>query len=712
MVEADQTLAHERQPAGLAGSAALRVIAAAAVALAVLGLELFVLLEAPLAELPEYPALILAFILTIVLPGLIVQAAVLPRDADFFVRFAVAPALGMGIMAIPGVVALEAHTDLNSFLVMYAIFASGAAGLSMLALALREESREEPEAATVPGVTTANVFLVALLLIVVGGIVTTPLWASGAIDGDFDDWTYAAYVREFLDTGELNAEEPFIDSGEPVNPRMRSNVWVLSQAMLAQASGLEPVDILFEYQPPLIAAGAVLAAFAFALTLFRNRTIALLAAAFMLGYAFLDLSPHEGFGRNLFIRISEDKMVAQWLLYPAALIFLVNFIRRPGPFAYAGFTLAALGLAFVHPIPLAFVGIIVVALGLVRYIVERSGDELRRMALLLIPIALLSIWPLVQRELLADAVPQIWESTSRFREEYHFVRLGRGLIVGNFHLIMHPLMIVALIVGPLTLLINRRAIGNQMLATLSILALLLLFFPPFSTPLAKIMAPQTLARVHWVVPVETILAYGVWLLVDRFRKSEAPQGLVGRVTRPAALALAPAISVVAILGGALFVQEFYSTVEEDAFYTHVSDSSIVPGLGESVFLGGIDRAFGDQWRLTSDEEALFAYLQSNLPDNSVILTEPRYLSWYVPGMLTRIYPVDPGNMLGEGDRRYVATRFETGELRGQELRAALDRYRVTHVVVREVGNAGQTMTELAGVRYLEEVSPFAIYEVH
>ncbi len=699
---------------GLRDSAMFRALLATAVALGMLGIQLFVLLQSPLSALPDYPALGLTFLIAILLPGLVVQSALLSADDDLVVRLAVAPVLGLAVMAVPGAIALEFHSDLQTFAVMFAMFAAGASGLAIIAprVGPRAPGGEDQRRGAVDALAgVGDPLLAALLLVVLIGIVTTPLWASGRLAGDLDDWTYMAYVRDYVDTDALNEEEPFIGTGESVNPRMRTNVWVLSQALLSDAADVEPSDVLFEYLPPLLSVLAVAAVYAVTFTLFRNRTIALLAAAFLLGYAFLDLAPHEGMGRNLFLRVSEDKMVGAFLFFPVALVFQVRFFLRPAAPAYVGFALTLLALAVVHPVPLVFAGVAVVGLGLIRAWSDRSIEPLKLAGVLLLPIGLLSLWPLVQRELLIDTVPQVWDSATRFRENYRFVRLGGGLLIGNYHLIIHPMVLAALVFGPLTLVVSRRRVGNQVLAALCIGALLLLFFPLFSTPLAKVMAPQTLARVYWLVPVAPTLAYATWLCVDALGRWRLLEASKARVLRPIMLGIAPAAAVVLVLLVALVVQEQYARADQGGFYNRISETSLVPGVEYSIFLGGIDRAFSADWRLEPEEQDLFDYMRSHLPKGAVVLVQPRQLGVKMPGMLTDIFPVDRGSMLAVGERREDATAFELGELSTVDLRRVIDSYGVTHIIVREVGPATEVVRLFSRAEFVAEVSPYVIYEV-
>ena len=479
-----------------------------------LAVLLIVFFARPLTLLPSYPAVALAFLLVIVLPGAVIARTLLP-DADVVVRAAVGPALAFGLMAAPGVVALELHITLDDFALIYAMVAAGASSLAILFSDTQSLTKRKPPA---PEEGRGSLLLAGLIVVALAGVITTPFWAADRLSGDFDDWTYASYVRDYTDTDRLNAEEPFFGTGAPVNPRMRTNVWVLSQALIGDAAGVPPLDLLQEFLPPIITLFAVLAAYALSKSLFRTTMVGLLGAALFLGQALIDLTPHEGLGRNIFLRISEDKMAGAFLLLPVALIFVERVVRKWSIASFVGFVLTALALSVVHPMPLFFIATAVVMLAALRVWTERSLTSLSVPALLVAVVALVSIWPFVQRELLADVVPELFatgETAGQFRNQFHVVEIGAGLLVASHHIILHPLVLAAIALTPFLWLTARRTVSGQLLTALTVGALLLLFVPLLATPVARVMAPSTLWRVPWMVPVAPMTAYFAFWAVRR-----------------------------------------------------------------------------------------------------------------------------------------------------------------------------------------------------
>ena len=696
----------------LNGSVARRRAGAFIVAAGLLALLLVVFMAQPLTVLPEYLAVTLAYVAAVVVPGLIVQRAVLPKGSDALSRVAVAPALGLAVLTAPGFLALEAHISLDEFEVLYAFFAATVCGVAMLFSGdepLPHDASDDSEGGR------GSLLLFAMAIVVVGGVLTTPFWASGRLSADFDDWTYMAYVREFLHSDSLNADEPFLGTGEDVNPRMRDNVWVLSQALVSDASGVAPKDLILQYSTPLLASIALLAMYALTRALFGSRSIALLAGLFEAGYGLLDLSAHEGFGRNLFLRITEDKMVAAFILFPIALIFLTRFLSRRSWPAFAGFTLLVLALTFVHPVPLVFLATALGAMALLRLALERNAQELVAPALLAAPVALAAIWPLVQRQLLVDVAPDLFQSEASaitFRDEFHVVDLGHDILMGNYHMILHPLVIAAILLVPLVWLAARRSTGHQLVLAMTAGSLFVFFAPFVSTPVAKLMTPQTLWKMPWMIPTAPVLAFVTYQAVAKVRSwGRLRLVLEGRRKSALAGALLPGLAACLVLAAALIVLDQYRRVDNESFYSWTSEDTVVPGTNASIFRGGIDRAQAALWRLQPQDRDLLIYLDHKLPSGSVVLMEPSVLNRFVPGTLGGVKPVDFGGTAGEGERRRAAEAFARGELSAPGFNRVIDTYGVDYIVVSEVGPATPLVLSSPRLELLRELGPFNVFEV-
>jgi hypothetical protein len=474
---------------------------------------------------------------------------------------------------------------------------------------------------------------------------------------------------------------------------------------VADVAGAPVSDAVLEYLRPLLTLFTLLAMFAVTRSLFKNTLIGLLAVCFQLGYALIDLSAHEGLGRNLLIRISEDKMVGAFIIFPVALIFLMRYIDSRSLYAFAGFSIVVLGLAFVHPVPLMFLATTIAAFGVIRWLSTRSFMALRDFGLLLVPVGLASIWPFIQRQLLIDVAPDLFgteASAITFRDQFHIVDVGGGLLVGNYHMILHPLMIAGILLVPVVWLVTRESVGGQLVLALTLGALAVFFVPLFATPVAEIMTPQTLWKMPWMIPVGPVLALATY---------EGIRRLPGLMKAAPIQAIAPSLVLVGVLGIGLVVLEQYETVDGGAFYDWRSEESVTPWIGNSIFLGGLDRSFAVSWRVPEQEKAMLRWIEGNTFEESVVLAEPSWIHHVIPGILQHISPVDFGGSAGEGDRRDGATAFARANLSVEELESFLDKYDVDFVVAREVEPASDVLRESDRTRFRQEFSPYLVYEV-
>ncbi len=687
---------------GLAIPKTPRIAAATLAALAVFGLLFAVSETEVLGRLPAYLAVSLAFVLVIVMPGMALQQPLLRGPGlDAAVRLIAAVPLGLAVAVVPALLTLEAHLSLQDFALLHAIGAGVASGVGVLFWSRDEETTsnggDEPRG-------RGSLLLVVLLCIGLGGVAALPFWAGDHLEGDLDDWTYMAYVKGFQDTAEINAAEPFLGTGGDVNPRMRSNVWVLVQSHLSDVADVPPEALLLKYLRPILTICAVAAMYAFSRSLFKSATVGLVAAVLLLGYGLIDLSPHEGMGRNLLIRIGEDKMVSAFVMLPLALMFLGRFVERRTAQSFAGFALIAGAMAFIHPVPVFLLAVVIISFAGVRALATRSVQAVLPVALLLVPVGLAMIWPFFQRQLLVDVAPDLFgteASSITFRDQFHVIELGGGFLIGNYHMILHPMMLAAILCCPLVWLLGRHSVASQLLLAGVVGGLTVFFVPIFATPVSKLMTPQTLWKVPWIIPAAPILAYLTYEAVGRLQVMVNSHVVRG---------VAPSLVAILVLGGALVVQEQYERFDGGAFYTWTSDETVVPGADRSIFRGGIDRALSATWRVQEFEREVLDFA-GKFPPGSVLLIEPRSLQRMIPGHLSEIYAVDYGGTAGEGDRRALAEAFERGTLQLEDFDSAIERYGIDYIIVREVQPANDVVRESDRVEVLTDISPYVVYEV-
>ena len=650
---------------------------------AVGGMALFTLLyylRLP-SVLPGYPAVVAASAFWLILPGWFLQQALFStRRTGVFERIAAAFLMSIALAALPGLAALRLHWSLDVFALSYGAFAAIASGIALMWRPDREAETNEDEGLEEPHSVFSNLPLLLLIGVPLLAILTSPFWSGDRIARDADDLVYMAYVNEYSRGDALDASGPFLDTRPGAFGRMQINVWVVLQALVTDSAGVDPIDLLLSYLPPLMTALAVVAMFTLAKGLFRRTPIALLAALFVLVYAATDMASHDGYGRNVFLRIGEDKMVAAFVLLPVALLIGARYLSRPTVRSYLLLILAIGAIFVVHPMVVTFLGIVLVSLAALRILIERSRAAAGSAAALALPwvmqAAAFFVWSWLRS---GGAFPnQLVGDEYVFRREIHIVDVGGGLIMGSYHLLLHPFVIAAIVLALPVWLVARRGIGNQVMLA-SVLGVLVVFFVPLvATPVASAITEQGVWRLHWLIPAPLILAYAlheaVNRLLERWPEQAQPHRLIGIGRR-----VAPVAAVVLVVGAAVLVQEHYANADDGVFYNRTSPTSLLPWTEGSIFLGGVERMFSSDWRLPESGRDVLKFLDKNVAPGSDVLTY-LWISRFFPGALDNIRPVDYEGAPDLGARSQLVTAFQNGALSEAELEQAMSAYGIDAVV--------------------------------
>ena len=630
--------------------------------------------------LPAYPAVIVGFGCWCVLPGWFLQRALFATKSTGVVeRFAIAFLMSMAVASVPGLIALRLHWSIEGFGLAYAAAAGLASGLSLVMRSERVDVTDAPgdevETSSRSGPFPTAVLL-ALIAIPLLAILTSPWWEDGRVARDADDVVYATYVGEYQEKA-LDASEPFADTKRGAFGRMQFNVWVVVQGLLAHSTGVEAISLLHVHLPPIMALLVVASLFALARGLFRENQIALLACVLLVAYGGLDLSPHEGFGRNIFLRIGEDKMVASFIMLPLGLLLSARYLERRDVRAYLG-TLTALAALFVtHPMSLMFLAATLATLALLRVNGERTAASLFRNGILVAPWAVAGIGLFLTSTLGAGRVYQIGET---FRRSFHLVDLPGNQIVGSYHLILHPFVLIAVLVAPALWILNRRLLGSQILLASVVTSLAIMYIPPVATVLADVVNEEVVWRAHWIIPVPLAIAYALYTVASKI----PPSGLQLAGIR-LSQRVAPLVILFMVFGGAFLVQEQYANADNGAYYNRISHTALFPWTDGSITLGGIERAFSSEWRPPPTEAALLEYLKEHAPPGSTVLMPPTLSDRFFPAVLRDIQSVNAPEALNRQFREAFVHAFYDGRLDeiapGRDVEMMLDDFSVDYVVV-------------------------------
>jgi hypothetical protein len=674
-----------------------RLARAALAGAAMLALQLLALEARVFSGLPGYPAAALVFLSMVIVPGLLLHDALIRRSrADVVERLGLAFPFGMAVVAPAGLAALWLNLSLDTFLRLHIAVAT-AAGAGSVFLA--------PPAVgvwlsrTARGWNASALVLGLLAAVAAGGILSSPYWAAGRLARTFDEWRYMTYVNSYLQRAHIDSLHP-VGLGEEAYPRMLVNVWVVLQAGIARAAGVSAESIVMDHMTPFLIVFALMATYALAKGLFRVRSVALLAVLIQVGYALIDMSHDEGLGATFLFRMGEDKMVGTYILFPIGLLLAAQFFRQARASTLAGFALVGLALFVVHPQPLLFLGVALLLLAFFRSASTRSWRPLLWAVALGLPLAGFTAGQFVVWHAFNTSWPAFFDTTLTWREEFKIVHLSGGMIMGNFHLILHPLMIGSLVVAPFVLWRARRLSAHQALLAAMIGWLPWFFVPPLSTLAAKLASAELTARLPFMAPVAIVWAYAICC----YRPSRS---LLAKL--PVARIAAPAVSAVVLLSAALLVQDLYYPADHGTYYTWGGGDAIVKGTQHSIFLGGKDRLLSREWRIDPQERELIGYLEAHAPPGAVVLA-PSEVSLHLPGVLWQVRPVYSQAIIGQWRVPPVMNVYQ-GKLSGEALAGALRESRVRYAVATYSSSADAALSQLSNARLAGEFGRYELYEI-
>ena len=651
--------------------------------------------------------MLLVTLVMLVVPGLVVGEALLVRsEGDLIERLVIAFAIGVAIAAPAGLLALSLRLSLNGFIhwhVGFATLSSAAAGYF---------ARWRGQSWTrrlFRGWNAPALLLLLLAVVAAAGILTSPRWAGDRPARNFDDWRYMTYVNSYLQEDNIDPLHP-VGIGEAPYPRMAVNVWVVIQAAVARSAGVSAESVVLNDMTPLLAVFALAATYCLAKGLFRKRSIALLAVLIQLGLALSDLSRDEGLGLNLLLRTAEDKFVATYIFFPLGLLFAAKFVSRPRLDSLLTFVLIGLAMFIVHPQPLFFLGISLFSFAVLRAAVGRSWRPLRWTALLAVPLGIFTFGEFLCWHLFNTSWPAFFRTTLTWRESFKIVHLPGGLIMGNYHLLLHPLMVGALALAPLIWLRARKAAPYQLLAAATLGWLPFFFVPPLTTVAAKLASTELTARLPQTAPIAIVWAYAAYVALSWARRRwRARSNAGGRFASAPVRLVAPVALAAFLLAGGLLIQELYYPIDGGAYFTWSSPSTIVPSTDRSIFLGGKDRLLSREWRLKPEDREVFSYLDAHAAAGSTVLT-PGDMGLFLPGVLWKVKPAFSEGILGQWQQPKAMGLYQD-QLHGVDLEQALASANVDYVVVREVSAAGQDMNDLSSAKLVVGIGPYQIFQV-
>ncbi len=429
-------------------------------------------------------------------------------------RLAVSFVLSVGMWSIPATVLLRLHSNLE---VMKCVVIAVTMLLCLLFVCRSLKGRTTSSRAEHPPVDKGNRLAGTISK---PSFVTVSLWLAFlcsillfvglfiATDGGvqpYDRWGYLASIRHYLDTGRFLSKGFYISSSTTPSPRLTMNPWLVLLALVSKIAQIDPIDLHNSYLPPLLIVVSFSSFYSLARELLRSQNAALTACLIAALYYLSDIFGRGGGGLNFFLRIVEDKFLLWLIVLPVGSLLMLRYLLNGTTDHFVILAVSTAAFTLIHPIGLTLYGISFGAFAFFYLIFNWEKENIIRVATVLILLLTFLIVPLMQRQEMASAAPAIFEQRPEAR--VLDVLAGHSLYMVSPHLIEHPLIILAILLMLLLIKYVRRGVSAQFLLSNMIVPLVLLYIPVFPPLLEKLVTPQLVWRICWILPVPLVISF-------------------------------------------------------------------------------------------------------------------------------------------------------------------------------------------------------------
>ncbi|OGO12127.1 MAG: hypothetical protein A2Y53_02060 [Chloroflexi bacterium RBG_16_47_49] len=288
-------------------------------------------------HIEEIPAILLAFSLIFLFPGLLISGMVTGLNSrDWLKCITVAFVLSYALWAVPSYILMYFHSTWTAFNIVY--LAINVILIVGFCFCLWKTRRKPPQAdgtaeTTNPQTETKrnnslfNRFGTTLLLVllIASLVAIIPLTIDGYMDGDV--LVNIAYLRSVVQEKPFNLTEPLFGTDLPMPTRGAANPWLLLPAFISRQTGIDPLPLINSYMPAFLAILAVLSVYLFVHELSQKRDLALFASVgFFLYLAAEPFHRHGNASYMLFRRIISDKHMLLMILVPVGIAMAYRFL--------------------------------------------------------------------------------------------------------------------------------------------------------------------------------------------------------------------------------------------------------------------------------------------------------------------------------------------------------------------------------------------------
>ncbi|NOH02937.1 MAG: hypothetical protein HND47_13735 [Chloroflexi bacterium] len=449
-----------------------------------------------------------------------------------------------------------------------------------------------------------------------------------------DAFTYNALLYYFQHAPSLTFDFPDALNRLEI-PRFWIAYWPLVEAMISTFSGVDGLFITGSLLPPLLVCFSFMGVFTLARTLGLSRLLAG-AAVLAQGFSLMRLTRQNQPGNLFFQRLTEDKVVAAFVLSLILLVLVVEYFENPTHRKLLLIWLAAWAMVFTHPVQFGMACMIAGVYGLP----SLSKKELRfRYVLLIGVLASVVIVPYLFRFGGGEYSQSLSFSLEDVAANDEFARFGVrrvDIIEGTqFYGISRYLTVglpyeISLVSALLSLFFFWRNTTARYILS-SFLVLGVAMFPYTGWIVGMFTTPFQLWRLTWLTPFGIAFAFLLWFGFEMAQKIKLPESL--------RRGLSPAyhgFSYIAFVVMVIYISRWSlgnvekSNTDVDSFYANYvrvaqrmnaldvegapvilggpdeTTNSVIPSLTlkyePMVFRVGIDSEKTRLWRLLVDDE--------------------------------------------------------------------------------------------------------------
>ncbi len=202
---------------------------------------------------------------------------------------------------------------------------------------------------------------IVLLFFAAGGAIYFASFARPPLIHD-DAFTYNALLYYYQHASALVFQFP-VSLDRLEIPRFWIAYWPLAEAMISDLSGVDGLLITGVYLPPALACLSFLGIYSLGRTLSLPRAAAGLAILAQ-GFSLMRLTKWNQPGNLFFQRLTEDKIVAAFVISLVLILLMVEYLEKPSGRKLNLVGITALAMVFTHPIQFGMTCMIIGVYGL------------------------------------------------------------------------------------------------------------------------------------------------------------------------------------------------------------------------------------------------------------------------------------------------------------------------------------------------------------